>query len=174
MAWQPTHKQQTRERILSSAAKLFTTEGFDNVSIDQIMHNANLTRGAFYAHFPSKSALYSEAILSSARNSVRSLPNGFSTCELTSAYLSEEHVKGLNRRCPLAFLVTDIGKQDEQIKNTYTRIFQGMINMLESSGLDREKALQQAVLMVGGVAIGRALNDDSLLAELLQSCKNLA
>ncbi|MBT1065015.1 TetR/AcrR family transcriptional regulator [Bowmanella sp. Y26] len=174
MAWQKSHKEQTRERILVSAAKLFTEYGFEQVSIDQVMTDAKLTRGAFYAHFGSKSALYSEAILTAAKNSISRLPPQPSHTQLTEGYLSEEHVKGQGRRCPLAFLVTDISQRDETVRDTYTRMFQGMVNMLESGGLCREKALQQAVLMVGGVAIGRALNNESLVEEILSSCRNLS
>ena len=55
MPWTTEHKQKSREKILSSAARLFTKKGFDAVSIDDVMRLAGLTRGAFYAHFKSKS-----------------------------------------------------------------------------------------------------------------------
>ena len=55
MAWQDTHKAQSKDRILTSAAMLFTHHGFEKISIDQVMKNAELTRGAFYSHFKSKS-----------------------------------------------------------------------------------------------------------------------
>lgn len=171
MAWKHSHKEQTRERILASAARLFTEHGFEQISIDQVMKDAKLTRGAFYAHFTSKSALYREAIQTAAQNSIGRLPPAPSHTELAERYLSPEHVKGHSRRCPLAFLVTDISQRDNEVRDTYTSMFQGMVRLLESGGLCREKALQQAVLMVGGVAIGRALNDDDLIAEMLSSCR---
>jgi len=37
MAWNPEHKNRSRERILDAAARLVTTCGFDAISIDQVM-----------------------------------------------------------------------------------------------------------------------------------------
>ena len=47
MPWNAEHKTQSRERILSSAAQLFSHHGFDSVSIDDVMTHAGLTRGLF-------------------------------------------------------------------------------------------------------------------------------
>lgn len=66
MGWSASQKQQSRERILQSAAELFTREGFENVGINDVMQHAGMTRGAFYNHFSSKSELYAEAILAAA------------------------------------------------------------------------------------------------------------
>ena len=67
MAWQAEHKNTTRQRILSSAAKLFALNGYEEVSINQIMADAGLTRGAFYSHFKSKSELHAKAMMNSAK-----------------------------------------------------------------------------------------------------------
>jgi TetR/AcrR family transcriptional repressor of nem operon len=48
------HKQKTRARIVESARILFNRRGFENVSIDMVMAEADLTRGGFYNHFRSK------------------------------------------------------------------------------------------------------------------------
>ena len=61
MRYDPQHKRRTRQRILESAARLFTARGFDAVSIEDVMRDCGLTRGGFYAHFASKAALYREA-----------------------------------------------------------------------------------------------------------------
>src|SRR5262245_56311806 len=63
MPYSPEHKQNTRQRILMSARRLFNRKGFADVTIDEIMADAGLTRGGFYRHFPSKESLYSEALL---------------------------------------------------------------------------------------------------------------
>jgi AcrR family transcriptional regulator len=69
MPYSKEHKRQTRAKILSSAFELFTAKGFDSVTVDEVMEGCNLTRGAFYAHFPSKGALYSESLKFFASNS---------------------------------------------------------------------------------------------------------
>ena len=62
MPYTTEHKQRTRERIVESARELFNREGFVDVSIDQIMGHAGLTRGGFYNHFETKEDLFLEVI----------------------------------------------------------------------------------------------------------------
>lgn len=40
MAWKESHKQHSRQRILSAAAELFTRKRFDQVGIDDVMQAA--------------------------------------------------------------------------------------------------------------------------------------
>ena len=56
------HRAQVREKIVRSARRLFNRHGFNAVSIDDVMAEAGLTRGSFYAYFDSKSDLYANAI----------------------------------------------------------------------------------------------------------------
>lgn len=51
MAWKQDHKENSKQRILQSAAKLFTHNCFKGILIDDVMQHAGLTRGAFYSHF---------------------------------------------------------------------------------------------------------------------------
>jgi TetR/AcrR family transcriptional repressor of nem operon len=62
MAYPKGHRDRTRVQIIDSARRLFNRNGFENVSIDAIMADAGLTRGAFYSYFRSKSDLYVEAL----------------------------------------------------------------------------------------------------------------
>src|SRR5262249_17960177 len=45
MPYSPEHKRDTHQKILESARRLFNRKGFSEVSIDEIMDNAGLTRG---------------------------------------------------------------------------------------------------------------------------------
>ena len=56
MAYPKGHRDRTRVQIIDSARRLFNRKGFENVSIDAIMADAGLTRGAFYSYFRSKSS----------------------------------------------------------------------------------------------------------------------
>ena len=51
---------QTRQRLATTAMRLFREQGFDAVSIDEICSVAGVTKGAFYYHFPSKQAVLAE------------------------------------------------------------------------------------------------------------------
>jgi TetR/AcrR family transcriptional regulator, transcriptional repressor for nem operon len=62
MPYTAVHKQETRARIVWSAARLFNRKGFAEVTIAEIMRAADLTHGGFYRHFSGKEELYAEAV----------------------------------------------------------------------------------------------------------------
>ena len=62
MPYTTAHKMRTRERILDSARRLFTRAGYENVTIDDVMAHAGLTRGGFYNHFSHKADLFAAAV----------------------------------------------------------------------------------------------------------------
>lgn len=179
MPWSPEQKQQSRERILASAAKLFTRQGFDHVGINEVMTDAGMTRGAFYAHFSSKAELYAESIGTAARaahsRAREAMNDEFDLDTVVRGYLSEAHRSGEQINCPLALLITDIGQRDDKVLEAYTRVFRGFVGLIDENGAEGEaisqEALQKAVLMVGGLAISRALNDDALAEQLLDACR---
>lgn len=49
--------QRTRRQLVDSALHLFFRHGFDRTSLQQIVEEAGLTKGAFYHHFQSKEDL---------------------------------------------------------------------------------------------------------------------
>lgn len=174
MAWQNTHKEQSKDRILQSAAMLFTHHGFEQISIDQVMKKAELTRGAFYSHFSSKSDLYAQAITKASQVAYQRKPTNSpqNMEDFAQYYLSTQHRDNNNEQaCPLAFLVSDISQQDAQVKATYTKTLQAFIQQAQALTGSREKALQSAVLMIGGLALSRALDDKDFSNELLTACK---
>ncbi|UYG07526.1 TetR/AcrR family transcriptional regulator [Halomonas sp. M4R1S46] len=176
MPWSDDHKTRTRQRILDAAATLFTRQGFAGVSIDDVMHHAGLTRGAFYAHFASKGDLHAEALRHAAQANAARLVHG-APRERVLDYLSDAHRQGEAINCPLACLVSDVAQQDDRVRDTYTRLFAGFVShcqAAEASPSDRERALQQAVTLIGGMAIARTLSDDALAEEVLAACRTLA
>lgn len=53
-------KQRTRREIHGAAMALFAERGFEAVTLDQICEAADVARGTFFLHFPSKGALLRE------------------------------------------------------------------------------------------------------------------
>ncbi|HLS02954.1 MAG TPA: TetR/AcrR family transcriptional regulator [Beutenbergiaceae bacterium] len=51
-------RQQTRERLMNAAYKLFAEDGIHATSIEAIAEAAGFTRGAFYSNFESKTELF--------------------------------------------------------------------------------------------------------------------
>ena len=47
----PTRKEATHERIVEVAARAIRRSGYDGTSVADIMKEAGLTHGGFYAHF---------------------------------------------------------------------------------------------------------------------------
>jgi len=188
MPYSKNHKVMTRKKIINSAITLFSTRGFDQVSIDDLMQNAGLTRGAFYAHFESKQAVYAKAIIAGTKKSriTHKKPENITqdewTKDLLFGYLSEDHISQKFSPCPLAFLVTDIANNEEEVKTTYTRMYK-MLNKTihkqlaenpEKKPPSEQDIFATTAMMIGGVAIARALNDQKTTKDLLESCRDAA
>jgi len=178
MPWPDDQRDQTRQRILDSAARLFALHGFEAVSLNDLMTAAGLTRGAFYHHFRTKSEVYSQSIAHAARLGSAQLDSLGSTglSRLVDHYLSPSHRQGDAPRCPLAFLATDVTHRDEDVRSCYTATFNGFVNRIQAKWPDahdvsRQHALQLAATLIGGVAIARALDNDALADELLAACR---
>ncbi|CAN8139914.1 TetR/AcrR family transcriptional regulator, transcriptional repressor for nem operon [uncultured Thiomicrorhabdus sp.] len=183
MGWSADKKQQTRQRIVDCAAQLFTSKGFDRVSIDEIMQTAQLTRGGFYAHFSSKEALYAEAITTAASLSVAArFPNDVLNdqerlSQLVANYLSESHLQDEQPSCPLAFLTSDVAHQNDQVRDAYTRVYKRLaiyIGQLMAESPKSDKVLSLTAMMIGGVAVANSINDDKTRLKLLQACERTA
>ena len=52
------HKEATRAALIETAGGLFAEHGYGDVSIEQIVRGAGVTRGALYHHFDDKRALF--------------------------------------------------------------------------------------------------------------------
>src|SRR5215831_17240047 len=114
MPYPTGHREQVRSRIVESARRLFNRNGFESVSVDSIMGQAGLTRGAFYAYFESKSDLYAEIL-----GCFFTDPNWKSRWEgvdvdlaspevgpqIVRAYLSQQHFDDVENSCPMVALV---------------------------------------------------------------------
>jgi AcrR family transcriptional regulator len=181
MPYTKEHKEQTRKRILQSAFQLFTSKGFDGVTVNQLMQNCKLTRGAFYAHFASKTALYTESIRYAASNTMLAehKTNNISDKKwlgkLLDGYLSIEHVKG-KRPCPLAFLATDIVTKNSESKLAYARAYTGMNKSIMAyansyTNCTSDEILALTAMIIGAVAISRTIADEDVINKLLTSCR---
>ena len=185
MPYSEQHKQQSRNKILKSARKLFARKGFEKVSIDDLMADAGMTRGAFYAHFSSKSELYAEAVLWAAFNSKIlsvSFDDGWQEWfkQVINGYLHRDHVDQKIAPCPLAFLATDVANEDRHVRSAYTKAYNGLVDVIDnrvngaSTQLKDDAIYAITAMMIGGVAISRAVNDKVTVEKLLESCRNVA
>ena len=114
MATAPSRKALTHERIVDTAARAIRRGGFSGVGVADIMKEAGLTHGGFYAHFPSRDALLVEALAHAGQQSAERLSQGNAQREargaspfraLIDSYLSDRHLSGTENGCAVAALV---------------------------------------------------------------------
>ena len=184
----PSQKLETRERILTSARHLFNKKGFAEVTIDEIMAEAGLTRGGFYKHFGTKEALYAEAIAQFScygpeawqRAHVDASARGPRLARMiVSAYLSKEHFDDRDGSCPMIGLPSDAARAGAAIKAAYRQVLERMAAVFEASlppgePSARQRALALVALCVGGMVLSRAIDDPTLAEDLRNAARNHA
>lgn len=187
MAYPAGHRERTKARIVSSARTLFNRHGFHEVSIDDVMAHAGLTRGVFYRYFDAKSDLYAQAIAQALVDPPVSrwpeLNVDFAAVEaaqqVIKAYLSEQHFEDIDGSCPLVALPSDVSREDKIVKRTFQKVFEAMVTLFERSqrttGADsRSRALAIAGLCVGGMVVARSLDSRDLADALREAARSTA
>lgn len=77
MTSRATKKDQTRARLLDAAAKVFAAKGYFGAAVDDIAEAAGLTKGAVYAHFRTKEALYLALTIERGRRQLEAINDRF-------------------------------------------------------------------------------------------------
>jgi TetR/AcrR family transcriptional repressor of nem operon len=180
MPYAPDHKQQTRKRIVGSAARLFNRRGFAGVTIDEIMTAAGLTHGGFYRHFSNKEELYAETVRHFLRKEApeRWQKGPAGVCKpdqpfarfVVDAYLSRDHLEDVEGSCPLVGLSSDVAHSGEAVKAAYREVAESMIQVFEANlkgRAAREQAMVLVALCVGGMVLAKALDDQDLAEDFL-------
>ena len=152
----PSKKDLSHDRIVEVAARALRREGFDGVGVADIMKEAGLTHGGFYAHFESRDALLVEAVERASEKSAANLAK-LEFRQLVTAYLSEEHVKNLENGCPVAALVSEIPRQAPDVRKAASRSVKALVARVQAAGVDATRAAVIASQLVGAVQLARAL-----------------
>ncbi|MBY5334910.1 TetR/AcrR family transcriptional regulator [Rhizobium leguminosarum] len=172
------HKQETRQRIIATAGRRLKRDGIDGSGVATLMKDADLTNGAFYAHFESKDSLVAEAVtdqLQTLRANIVELaePGPAGLEQLMRWYLSAHHRDNPGDGCPNAALLDEIGRSADAIRQAYTDgvlvVIDGLAARLapEDPPSARVKALSLLGLMAGTLQLCRALTDRQLSDDLL-------
>jgi TetR/AcrR family transcriptional regulator, transcriptional repressor for nem operon len=179
-------KQETHERIVRTAAAAIRRHGFDGISVADLMDEAGLTHGGFYAHFPSRDAMLAEALDAAAGESLDRL--GKSTDgvapeaaleTLVDHYLSDRHLDAVEHGCTLAALGSETGRQTPEVRRVATRRAKEMADVVERQMPDwgrtgrHEAALGAMAAMVGALMIARAVDDPALARAVRRAAKRL-
>lgn len=178
-------KIESKERILNVASRLFKKNGFAATGIDEIMAEAGLTAGGFYAHFKSKTDLLEQAIEHSFKFSknllMRDLDH-FSDEEkirtVIDRYVSEMHRDLPEKGCMIPALAAEIHratKKSSQLVIFFIERWAEFIaeNLPSDLSKDekREKALKMISQSVGAVLLSRITKESKLSGEILRSAR---
>jgi TetR/AcrR family transcriptional regulator, cholesterol catabolism regulator len=74
------HPDIRRAELLDRAAGLFLSHGYDNVSLNDLIADAGVSKGAFYHWFPSKDALIAALAERSARQAFAGVEDAVAAC----------------------------------------------------------------------------------------------
>lgn len=178
-------KEVTHDRIVEVAARAIRRSGYAGTGVADIMKEAGLTHGGFYAHFASREALLAEAADRAGAEAVRlsadiaaAAAPGQSLQELMRAYLSKEHLEGIENGCPVAALGSEMHRQAPEVRHAATRHIKEMIDVVTRQLPDwgTPGAHQQAMFMVssmiGTMVMARAVDDPRLSKALREATIN--
>lgn len=179
---------ESRKNIVLAAAELFRAKGYEAASLDDIMRAAGMTVGTFYVHFPSKAALFVEALAQSTAHAHQSLMGERAARELRGerwierfieTYISEAHRNNVATGCPMPALISDVPRFDAETREV---IEQFLVRFIErhtgsSKRIDKDleaRLLSMLCLCVGAIAVSRAVNSKTLSKKILKAAKQWA
>lgn len=169
----PNRKALTHERILDTAARAIRRAGFHGVGVADIMKEAGLTHGGFYAHFPSRDALLAEALAHAGRQSAERIAKGNAAREargaspfraLVEGYLSDRHLSGTENGCAVAALASEMPRQSPEVREAATQRVRSFIDVVQGAlpeGTDPATAPAIASQLVGALQLARTLGDNA-------------
>lgn len=164
-----SRKALTHERIVETAARAIRRAGCQGVGVADIMKEAGLTHGGFYAHFPSRDALLVEALDWAGRDSAERMSarldkragSGDSALRtLVQAYLTEEHAAHAERGCPVATLVAEMPRQVPEVQEAGRASVSNLVERVRGAlpaGADPQQAWVITSALVGALQLARAL-----------------
>ena len=183
MGYSAEHTERTRRRIVEAAGRLFRRHGFAGAKIDEIMAEAELTRGGFYAHFDSKSDLFA-AVMQDELEFTRQLrlaverdPEGGAE-EAIAYYLDPANRRKIARGCTVVSNAADLARANAATRKRFARSFDDLVGefaaIARGRSEDEERARGLAALStcVGAVVLARALQGEDRIEELLESARS--
>jgi TetR/AcrR family transcriptional regulator, transcriptional repressor for nem operon len=175
-------KQATHERIVAVAARAIRRSGYEGTGVADIMQEAGLTHGGFYAHFDSREAMLAEAVGRACAESADAVselagsgPAGMTWASMVAAYLSTEHAAHPEVGCPLAALGSETSRQAPEVRRVTTRYIKEMVDLIARQSPDwgraeaHEGALVALATMVGALVLARAVDEPKLSDDLRQA-----
>ena len=170
-------KAESHQRIVRAAARAIRRHGYEGVGVADVMKDAGLTHGGFYAHFDSRDALLAAAVDHAGAESSENMGRAIAAAKpgeelmaLVDTYLHDRHVTAAEQGlgCAIAAAGTEIPRQAPEVRRAASRRIKNLIALIEQQfpqwgrSAAHEKAMGVAASLVGALMLARAVDDAQL------------
>ena len=165
----PTRGETTRERIVEIASRALRRQGYAGVGVADVMRQAGLTHGGFYAHFESREALLAAALERAGRDTHASMRRSIEASQargasgfrgVVEAYLADALLTRTEAGCIVAAVGSEMPRQSADLQKTSAERVRGLIGLIEQvlpAGARRDRAAVVAATLVGTLQLARTL-----------------
>jgi TetR/AcrR family transcriptional regulator, transcriptional repressor for nem operon len=182
MRYSKEHKFQTHARIVKKASVKLREKGAHGIGVADLMKDAGLTHGGFYAHFDSRDALVIEAFTHAMDRSTahwrklsEETPAEKRLSKIVNTYLAPAHRDDSGHGCAVPALAAEIARESTKTRRVFSGRMEQMIDMLadQFQGVPRKAARQQAMAalatMMGALVMARVAGTGEFSDEILKS-----
>lgn len=187
MRYSREHKQETHDRIVRKASVRLREKGAHGIGVADLMKEAGLTHGGFYAHFDSREALVIEAFAHAMDRSMehwRKITGEVAPEKrlalVADAYLSALHRDDPGHGCSIPALGAEIAREGPKTRKAFAGKLDEMIEMITDyiPGVPRKAARKQAIAtlatMAGTILLARIAGSGDLSDEVLKAGRDAA
>jgi TetR/AcrR family transcriptional repressor of nem operon len=180
MRYSKEHKQETHARIVKKASVRLREKGAHGIGVADLMKEAGLTHGGFYAHFDSREALVMEAFgyamdrsTERWRKLAEQTPPDKRLATIVENYLTPLHRDDPGHGCAVPTLGAEIARESPKTRKAFAAKLEQMIDMMADQVLEvpRKGARKQAVAalatMMGTLVLSRIAGSGELSDEIL-------
>jgi TetR/AcrR family transcriptional regulator, transcriptional repressor for nem operon len=180
MRYSKEHKQETHARIVRKASVRLREKGAHGVGVADLMKEAGLTHGGFYAHFDSRDALVIEAFAHAMdrsterwRKMVSETPPEKRLATMVENYLTPSHRDDAGHGCAVPALSADIARESPKTRKAFAAKVEQMIDMMADQipDLPRKAARRQAAAalatMMGTLVLARVTGSGEFSDDIL-------
>ena len=174
-------KEQTHQRIVEKAGEQMRLEGVNGAGIAELMAQAGLTHGGFYAHFRNKDALLAEICHDGMAETLNQFlqarsdaPAGQELAMMLDLYLSLSHRDNPAIGCSMPTLAADVARRPEEVRTAFTEGYEAILESIAPglSGKSSEEQYDAALVLLSGIVgamlLSRAINNPELSERLLR------
>ncbi|MGC4018304.1 MAG: TetR/AcrR family transcriptional regulator [Muricomes sp.] len=141
-----------KERIIDVSWKLFYENGYDNTTVDEIIHTCGISKGGFYHYFHTKGDLLNSLSFmldAQYENALKEMNPGMNSFEKL-IYLSRYLFRYIEERIPVDILSlvysTQVVKKGEKCLLNQSRTYYKTLNTIIKEGLENGNLIQEKTL----------------------------